>query len=219
METGSTEMDNLAFARMQLSRLARCTAALLLLASIIVRANASDEVAPASASPSLTLPADTEIHLRLLETVASNTHKRGDRFKLDVAEMVTVGDSLIIPAGSPAEGEVVHAAKPGMAGRAGELILAVRFLRAGDQRVKLRSFTAGTGENRLNLATGLSMSLGIPGLFVVGKNIVVPAGTDVFAKVAAATPLTSVLEMGAADVLPAISVELPTETGDDKIQQ
>ncbi len=94
-----------------------------------------------------TLRADTELHLRMLDTVASNTHKRLDRFKLELVEPITFEGRENVPVGSLAEGEVVHSAKAGMAGKAGELILATRFLR-------------------------------------VGKNISVPSGTDVYAKVA-----------------------------------
>jgi hypothetical protein len=158
-----------------------------------------------------TLAAGTEIHLRLLEPVASHTHKRGDRFKLEVAEPVTVDQSVIVPAGSPAIGEVVHAAKPGMSGKAGELILVARFLRVGEHEVKLRSFVAGNGENRLALATGLGMALGLPALFVVGKNLVLPADTNVYAKVSADTSLPSVVEVGAGEVSQPAITESSTE--------
>ena len=158
-----------------------------------------------------TLAAVTEIHLRLLEVVASNTHKRGDRFKLEVAEPIAIDGSIIVPAGSPAIGEVVHAAKPGMAGKAAELILATRLVSVGANEVKLRSFTAGNGENRLGLATGLGVTLGIPALFVVGKNLVLPLGTDVYAKVAADTMLPSVLEVGAGEVSQPAITESSTE--------
>lgn len=161
----------------------------------------------------------TEVHLRLLEPVASNTHKRGDRFKLEVAEVVSIDGELIVPAGSPAMGEVIHAARPGASGKAGELILVVRWLRAGDNEVKLRSFTAGNGEDRYGLATGLGVTLGIPALFVVGKNLVLPAGTDVYAKVTTDTALPSILGTETA-VLPQPSVvELSTESNDNEIDQ
>lgn len=165
-----------------------------------------------------TLVAGTEVHLRLLEAVASHTHKRGDRFKLEVAQPIAVDERIIVPAGSPAIGEVVHAAKPGMSGKAGELILATRSISVGEHIIKLRSFTAGNGENRLGLATGLGVTLGIPALFVVGKNLVLPAGTDVYAKVTADTVLPSVLEVGAGEVSqPAItesSTEISTNESD-----
>ena len=135
------------------------------------------------------LPADTEVHLRLLEPVASNTHKHGDRLPLEVVEPVRVDGAIVIPAGARGEGEVVHAAKGGFGGRAGELILASRFVRVGDQTVRLRSFSAGSGQDRVNLALGLSFV--VVGLFVTGKDISLPAGTDVFAKVAADSMLSS----------------------------
>ena len=139
------------------------------------------------------LPADTEIHLRLLEPVASNTHAHGDRFKLAVAQAVVVDGAVVIPAGAECVGEVVHAGKAGFGGKGGELILASRFVRVGDREVKLRSFTASNGSDRVNLALGLSPVL--VGLFVQGKNILVPEGTDVYAKIAADSelPVTAIV--------------------------
>lgn len=146
--------------------------------------------APAPATPARVLPAETEIHLRLLEAVASNTHKHGDRFKLEVAEPVVVDGQVVIPAGTACIGEVVHAAKAGFGGRAGELILTSRFVQLGEHQVKLRSFSAGHGTERVNLAMGLSFV--VVGLFVQGNNIALPAGTDVFAKIAADSELAVV---------------------------
>jgi len=175
--------------------------------------------APAPETPLHTLAAGTEIHLRLLEPVGSHTHKRGDRFKLEVAQAIAVGDFIVVAAGSPAIGEVIHAAKSGMSGKAGELILVARSLSAGEHVVKLRSFTAGNGENRFALATGLGVTLGIPALFVVGKNLVLPAGTDVYAKVTADTPLPSVMEMGTAELPQPAIAESSTEIDNNESNQ
>ncbi len=155
------------------------------------------------------LPADTEIHLRLLEPVASNTHKHGDRFKLEVAEAVQVDGDVVIPAGAACVGEVVHGAKAGFGGRAGELILASRLVRVGDQEVKLRSFSAGNGTERINLAMGLSFVL--VGLFVQGNNIMVPPGTDVFARIAADSELPV--------LPPSVSTEPTTEIDNNENPQ
>lgn len=149
---------------------------------------AQDVASPAPATR--VLPAETEIHLRLLEPVASNTHKHGDRFKLEVVEAVAVDGDVVIPAGAACVGEVVHAAKAGFGGKAGELILASRFIQVGDREVKLRSFSAAKGTDRANLALGLSIV--VVGIFVQGNNIVLPAGTDVFASIAADSELAPV---------------------------
>jgi hypothetical protein len=161
---------------------------------------AAQEVAPsdaATASQSYIIPAGTEVHLRLLEPVASNTHKHGDRFSLEVVDPVAVDHATVVPSGAKAEGEVIHAAKAGFGGRGGELILVSRFVRAGDTTIKLRSFSAGSGDDRVNLAMGLSYVL--VGIFVTGKEITLAAGTDVYAKVAADTEVspTLITESGA----------------------
>lgn len=165
---------------------------------------------PLEAFPHL-LRADTEVALRLLAPVASNTHKRGDRFAVEVAQPVKVDGAIVIPAGAQGEGEVVHAAKGGFGGRAGELILVSRFVRVGDQTIKLRSFSAGNGEDRVNLAMGLSLVM--VGMFVNGKEIALPAGTSVFAKVAADQLLPATLATGPASVeAPILPDENETKT-------
>ena len=210
--------------RAQARRCARLLAGSTFAALACTAAIAQDATEPA-APPTigevlerlLTLPANTQIHLRMLEPVASNTHKPGDRFKLEVAEPIVIDGQVVIPAGSPGTGQVVHAAKRGMAGKGGELILAARFVRSGDREVRLRAFKAGIGEDRLDLAAGLGVTLGIPALFVVGKELVVPAGADVFAKVAADALLPSVLGTGATDIAPpAEIVDSHTEINNDE---
>lgn len=129
------------------------------------------------------LSADTEVRLKLLEPVASNTHQHKDRFALEVVEPVIVDGLILVPAGTAAEGEVVHAQKGGFGGRGGELILVSRSLRVHDQTIRLRSFSAANGQERVNLAVGLSFA--VVGIFVKGKDISLSEGTEVFAKIAA----------------------------------
>jgi hypothetical protein len=171
-------------------RAALCAGALFALLCIAH----AEETEPAGATPppaTHRVPANTEVHLRLIEPVASNTHKRGDRFPLEVVEPVLVDGTPVIPIGTRGEGEVVHAAKSGFGGKAGELILVARWVQVGDLPVRLRSFSAGNGKDRVNLAIGLSFA--VIGIFVTGKDISLPAGTDVFAKVAADSPLPAAL--------------------------
>jgi hypothetical protein len=173
---------------------AACCAGAVLVFICVARA---EEPAPAGATPppaTYLVPANTEVHLRLVEPVASNTHKHGDRFPLEVVEPVLVEGIPVIPTGARGEGEVVHAAKGGFGGKGGELILVSRWVRVGEQPVKLRSFSAGSGKDRVNLALGLSFA--VIGIFVTGKDISLPAGTDVFAKVAADSPLPAALAAG-----------------------
>jgi hypothetical protein len=52
--------------------------------------------------------------------------------------------SVVAPAGTPGVGEVVHAAHASFGGKAGELILAVRYLELNGTRIPLRSLPIRT---------------------------------------------------------------------------
>jgi hypothetical protein len=127
------------------------------------------ETATADPQPLVIVPALTPVLVRVGEQISSNKNKAGDKFPIFVAQDVRVGDVVVIPAGSEGEGEVVHAAKSGIGGKAGELILAARFVRVGDREVRLRSFgVAGAGTDRTDESLGVAIMLGAVGLLVHG---------------------------------------------------
>lgn len=133
----------------------------------------------------VTVPALTPVAVRLEEPISSNKNKPGDHFRITVAEDVRIGDALVIPAGSAGEGEVIHAAKPGAGGKAGELILAARYVRVGDVEVRLRSFALGAvGKDQSVNSLAASMLVGPFAMFVKGGVITVPPATLGIAKTA-----------------------------------
>lgn len=146
------------------------------------------------------LAALTPVQLVMDAEVSSATAKPGERFPFHVAEDVTLDDAVLIPAGSTGEGEIVHAAKSKGGGRAGELILAARFVTVEGKQVRLRSFAAGSGKDRSGAAIGVSVAVGLFGMLVRGSELVMPAGAAVSAKIAedVLLPVTAV-KMGAAD--------------------
>jgi hypothetical protein len=137
------------------------------------------------AAPLITVPALTPVAVRLEELISSNKNKIGDHFRITVAEDVRVGEALVIPAGSAGEGEVIHAAKSGAGGKAGELILAARYVRVGDVEVRLRSFALGVvGKDQAANSLAASMIIGPFAMFVKGGVITVPPATLGIAKTA-----------------------------------
>src|SRR5215831_1580203 len=133
----------------------------------------------------VTLPALTPVIVRIEEAVSSNKNKPGDHFRITVAEDVCVGDRVVIPAGSAGEGEVIHAAKSGGSGKAGELIIVARYVTVGDQQIRLRSFALGAqGKDHTGDALATSMLIGPFAMFVHGGVITVPAETLGTAKTA-----------------------------------
>jgi hypothetical protein len=132
----------------------------------------------------LRVPALTPVYVRVDQELSSKRSKPGERFPLHVAEDVRIGDLVVIPAGSAGEGEVVHAAKSSIGGKAGELILAARFVKVGEVDVPLRSMVlGGAGKNRADESLAASFVLGV-GIFVVGGAVIVPRDTVASAKTA-----------------------------------
>jgi len=148
---------------------------------------ATADTLPVAASRvrSVVLRANLLIPLRLMETVGSDTHQTGARFALVVTDDILVDDLVVVPAGSVVEGEVIHAAKSGMFGKAGELSITSRYLQVGERRIRLRSLYAKAGQNKADLAMGVGLIIPLAPFFIRGKQVIVPADTELIARIAA----------------------------------
>ena len=144
-------------------------------------------VAPAT----VTLHANALVPLRLLQSLSSDSTAAGTHFKLEVTDDINVDDTLVIPAGSIAEGEVIHAAKSGMLGKAGELSISARFVHVGERAIRLHAALGTAGANKSNVA------LFIP--FVRGGKVEIAEGTELIAKVANDEVFPATVRPGAAD--------------------
>lgn len=112
------------------------------------------------------LPDGTVIELETLEPISSARAKRGDHFRLRITEAITVGDVLVLPAGTEGVGEVIHADKARSGGKAGELLLAARSLQLDGRSVPLRGMQLGrSGKDQSQASLAVSMALGPLGLF------------------------------------------------------
>ena len=129
----------------------------------------------AAIPPVVTLPAGAAIPLRFLSTVSSGTHARGQQFDLEVTDNINVGDTVVIPAGSIATGEVIHVDRARGLGKAGELIVAARHVSVGERSIKLRSRLSMTGQDKSMQALWL-----VP--WIRGKDLEVPLDTEVIAR-------------------------------------
>jgi hypothetical protein len=141
--------------------------------------------ATTAASP---LPSNTVIELELLDPLSSETSHKGDFFKLRVVQPVVVEGEERVPAGSIAVGQIVHAAKSGMGGKGGELLLAARYLDLPSGQVKLRSTFGAAGQGHVVASLIVAEFFGPFGLAVHGKHLDLPAGTRIAARVAPLTP-------------------------------
>jgi hypothetical protein len=133
----------------------------------------------------------TPVFLKIDEPLDSDKSKIGQRFKLSLAHPLEIARGVIVPAGTSGAGEVVHAAKSRAMGKAGELVLAARYLDYQGTRIPLRSLRYGKGQGKDNVDTTMWVGLAVGGLitpFITGGEVRIPAGADVWAKVAADVP-------------------------------
>jgi hypothetical protein len=133
----------------------------------------------------LRVPAMTPVYVTIDEELSSKRNKIGERFRIRVAEDVVLGERVVIPAGAAGEGEVIHAARSGVGGKPGELLLAARFVKVGDTDVPLRSMVLGrAGQSRVNESMAVAIVVPVLAFAVVGGAVIVPRDTPASAKTA-----------------------------------
>lgn len=134
-------------------------------------------------APCACLPAGTLIELELVDRINSFERKRGDRFALRLAQPVQLDGHDVLPAGLNVVGEVVHAQAASAGGKPGELLLAGRFLEWNGRQVPIRGLKAGaSGRNNAGIAMAASFAVGPFAMFIRGREIEIPAGTRMQAK-------------------------------------
>lgn len=156
----------------------------------------AQETAPATETVTLAQSQDTSsaccriadgtaVTIEILEPLSSALVKRGDKFRLRLAETVLVEGKPVLASGIEGVGEIVHAEKSRSGGKAGELLIAARYLETPGTPTPLRALKlGGKGKDNTNAALATSFALGPLALFVHGREIVIPAGTLAQAKIA-----------------------------------
>lgn len=161
--------------------------------------------------------AGTELLFTMQETVSSKTHIRGDRFGLVLAEPLTVDGQVLMPAGTIAVGEVVHAAKTAMGGQPGELILAARYIDFAGRQLPLRGFQAGVGKSRVNASMATAIAAGVVGMLVRGKHVEIAAGSPIVAKLKTDVALPMLGPVTEGSVAPAPTVPADASTTESTV--
>ena len=157
------------------------------------------EAAPAGAAQAsgLVLLEDTPIKLRITQSISSGTSKVNDKVDFEVVEDVKVGDAVVIPQGGTAIATVTEARPKRRFGRSGKLNVNIDYVRlASGDKAPLRAVKGGSGGSRTGVMTTAIVASAIlffPAaplfLFMKGKNIIIPKGTEITAYIAADTPI------------------------------
>ncbi len=145
---------------------------------------------PADPAPVITLPAATPIVIAVEAELGSKISGTGQMFPIRLAKPLVADGVEVLPAGITGEGQVVHAKKAGLAGAAGELVLAARYLDFNGRRIELRSFrfmeagetSLGKGQDNTGVSNITTAVAGPIGFFIGGGNTNVLPGTLANAK-------------------------------------
>lgn len=138
--------------------------------------------------PSLVIAAGTPVEFEFAAPLDSRTNKIDDFFAIRLTRPILSGERVAVPAGAMGFGQIVHAAKAGGGGKAGELIVAVRGIDAGGVRVPLRRYRdGGIGADNRNGAFGVGLVVPFGAFLVRGGEKIIAAGARGNAIVAADT--------------------------------
>ena len=158
-------------------------------------AHAQDTPAPAAtpapapvAAGMVRLPVMTPVEFEFRETIKSNSFQIDEMFGIRLTAPIVVNGVEVVPAGTEGKGQVVHAAKAGWGGKAGELIVAARFIDFQGVHIPLRRLRmGGIGQDRVGEAFVAASVVPLAGFLVSGGEKEIPAGTRANAIVSADT--------------------------------
>lgn len=159
--------------------------------SVAPSAAQSAAAAPGQPPPPDTLLDGTPIKLRLSQTTSSADAKVGQEVPFEVVEEVKVDGVVVIPKGATAIGTVTEAQPKRRMGRGGKLNINISYVRLADQeKAALRAVKETQGGGHVGAMTGAIVATSIvffPAaplfLFMHGKDITIPQGTQITAYV------------------------------------
>lgn len=155
-------------------------------------AGASAQIEPdanaVAAGDTVVIPAGLTVEIAIDRPLDSKTTQAGNRFPILLAAPIVSEGRELLPAGVRGEGEVVHAERARAGGKAGEMILAARYLDCNGTRIALGYFRmggAGRGAAGGSMAVGLVVPFG--NMLVSGENYRVAKGALATARTRAET--------------------------------
>jgi hypothetical protein len=149
----------------------------------------------------------TEVPLRLLQqlTTKEKQLRVGARFHLETAEPLLVQGVTVIPAGTPAEGEITDVRNKGMWGKSGKFSARLLYLTANGRQIRLGGDFNDKGSAGGVGAVAVSALVFAPaGFFMTGKSANLPSGTIVKGFIGEDVPLVLPQAAAAAQSAPMV---------------
>jgi hypothetical protein len=139
----------------------------------------------------------TPVKLRTSRNLSSADDKTGATVDFEVLEDVKVGDTIVVPRGGTAIGTVTRGKPKGRMGKGGKLDINIDYVRlVSGEKVALRAVKESKGGSHTGAMTGAIVATSIlffPAapffLFMKGKDITIPKGTEITAYINGDIPL------------------------------
>jgi hypothetical protein len=156
----------------------------------------------------------TEVALKMREEVTTKNKQArvGQRFNLEVASPVIVAGQTVIPAGTPAIGEITDVRNKGMWGKSGHLGARVLYLTVNGRQIRMTGSFDDKGVTGTAGVVAAIAIVPIAGFFTTGTSAVLPLGGAVKGFVDEDVQLAIAEAAPAPLVVAATSATAPTPT-------
>src|ERR1700741_351698 len=114
----------------------------------------------------MTLPANTEITLRMNDELNSKSARQGTMFYFSVVEDVRYQNYIVIPRGTRAAGEVTWRTGKGAFGKSAKMEIELRYIQLGGRNIPITGKFRQEGEGNTVATVGAVLAVGIFGGFV-----------------------------------------------------
>jgi hypothetical protein len=161
-------------------KLLLCGCALLLTSAATSAQTTSPIAAPITTGA--VLRTGTEVPLKLSEmlTTKGKVLKAGQRVHLEVAEPVLVNGVVVIPAGSPAMGEITEVRNKGMWGKSGHFAGRVLYTTVNGRQLRLTGVFDDKGTaGGVGAVAASAVLIPVAGFFMTGTSAKMEMGTPV----------------------------------------
>ena len=171
------------------------TSIMMLMISTNALAQGQASVAPSpsatvgASQSEVTLPSNTEVILRMTDDLTTKGGKIevGHVFRLTVVFDVRAQGVVVIPAGTPATGEVTKRTGKAVFGKSGKMDVELRQIDLYGRRIPVTGKYHQAGEGNTLAAVGaVFLAAGL--MFVTGKSAVIPRGRELVAYTIASEP-------------------------------
>jgi hypothetical protein len=129
------------------------------------------------------VPEGTEIRIKVIEPLSSETAIEGNIFEVEVANDVVISGQTVILAGSRGQGEVVSVRKKTFIGNAGDIDVKIKFVNVGDKSVPLRAQRVKPEDDKHGVSGIIATLVDTMSYFKMGNDKVIKPGQIVLAYV------------------------------------